>query len=189
VKIHAEHPLAFLATGLLAFVLAINGDLSTIGDPKTYTDHRWAWYVFGADGALFALVLARAFMQTRTNRTFEARLSAAIGAREKLARQVGRLEGVAEERGKRIDLHRRMLDALRDRTVILRDCDEDHEKRLGKMEDRFRMSHDEAVARVALRGRAFDDSLENDGAEETANRDRAGVVSQIDGPSGPRREP
>jgi hypothetical protein len=156
--------------GVVVLVAAAGGGLETISDPKLYSDHGWALYVFGADFMLLMIIILRAALQLRANKNFDARLEHAVKARLDLARQVGQLEGAARERNIRLDLQRRILDTLRDRSVILRDCDEDHELRLMRIEEKFRLSHDQAVARVALRGRAFDDSLDSTLVEELTRK-------------------
>jgi hypothetical protein len=187
VRLHAEHPVALLATGLLAVTAAAIGGLESLVDAQTYSDHRWVFYVFGADGLLFALIAARAFMQGRTNRSVAARLSAAETHRDDLERRLGTIEGIARERGERLRFLMPRLQTALERTVILRDCEEDHETRLQRVEDRFRLTHDQAVARVALRGQAFSESLDRDirdiaVAEESA-QDRTREVLTTDGPA------
>lgn len=67
------------------------------------------------------------------------------------------LTGVAEERRIRIKGMEGTLHSLRERTIQLRSCDEDHEHRLVHIEEKFRLAHDTAVARIALRGDAWKD--------------------------------
>jgi hypothetical protein len=143
---------------IVAAALAVASGLETIGDPKTYHDHGWAFYVFGADFVLLALVVVIAFRQTRVNKDLQRQLDAAESGRDELARRLGHIEGIAKERGERLRFLMPRLQMSLERSVILRDCDDDHEKRISKIEDRLMMAREKAVARLALRGMAFDEA-------------------------------
>jgi hypothetical protein len=140
---------ALVAAGVLA------AGVETITDGRMYADHKWAFYVFGMDLLLLVLVLVQAYYQAKLNHEFRSCPGAKVHRDKEFGDRLAKLEGIAFERGVRVDTLERRGRSFAQRITILRDVAENQEKRIAEMEKILHLAHDRAVARLALRGAAF----------------------------------
>jgi hypothetical protein len=126
--------------------------LDLIARAGFWYDHGAALMLMSAD--LITLVIL--LIVTMLHRAKFTRLRISI---ESNRLEVKRLGGVAEERKSMLDRVERHIQTLKERTMQLRACDEDHERRVMYLENKLNLAHDRAVARLALRGDAWKDDL------------------------------
>lgn len=107
------------------------------------------WF-FGADVAIAALLLSHVLIQRSKNEAIEK------GLRE-MSTRLAAARGIVDERRPLLASLVAQADGLRQRTITLRDCDEDHERRLEDIERKLFLARERAVARLALRGVAWED--------------------------------
>jgi hypothetical protein len=149
-------PIALVAAVAVAGLGVVSmHDAEPLSGSKFWHDHGERILFFGADIVLAGFVAARWWAQAKINSNNEAVIQRLVSAAADNEKRLAVLEGIAHERGKRLLKLVEQGDNLRERTVILRDCDEEHEKRIIQMEDKLRIARDRAAARLALRGEAF----------------------------------
>ena len=137
-------PVAILALGAGRVAYAQAG-LS--GDSHVVVMTLW---FFGVDVAIAALLLAHVLIQRSKNEGIEE------GLRE-VGTRLAAVRGIVDERRALLVSLVAQTDSLRQRTITLRDCDEDHERRLEGIERKLFLARERAVARLALRGVAWED--------------------------------
>jgi hypothetical protein len=143
-----KHPLAGISAIVMAAVTsAIAFEGSVWHTPSILT------IVLGA--ALATIIIIHWAVTKREFARVDDTIRRAITERLVLADRIAALEGIVKERIHRftkMDIAMRFLD---ERSIVLMECDVDHEKRLDRVEAQLHVAHDKAIARLALRGTLF----------------------------------